>query len=180
MDIPANVPWQEPLSPNRPAYVFRRVPHPNSALTLLPLIGVLLLFPSLLSQAGGMAGIPVRSEPQVLLCNSGLAITGVALLLWSLLQWYELKSSETVKLILDEDGLGESGHADPQQDWRLPWARIQMAVLTGREQERVLRLYTVECGDRPAYLLFDYPFENIAPEIAERMAAAGKRMIVSV
>jgi hypothetical protein len=180
MDFPANMPWQERLPLTRSVFTFRRAPRPSPSFAVLPLIGALLVFPGLLSLTGGMAGISVREEPQIFICNTGLAVAGGVLLVWYLFQRAEQRSAARLRLILDESGIGESGHASPQQDWRLPWSQVQAAVLTNYAGERVLRLYTIDDADRPAYLLFDYPFEQFAPEIAERLSAVGKKMIVSV
>jgi hypothetical protein len=146
---------------------------------VLPLIAGVLLLPGLLSFTSRLMGAPLRTEASTVLWNLALAvIAGLVLLYYRARQATEMAAGK-LRLTVNTAGLAESGYPRPEQDWRLAWSQVQALELAGQGSERVLRVFTSESGDRPAYLLFDYPFDELLPALNAYLIPLGKRCRMS-
>lgn len=175
MGIPMNASWPDVAVQPPEGRTFRRVIQPNPAVAVLPLIAGILLLPGLISFTGRLMGTPLRTETLTVWWNLALAvIAGIVLLYYRALNASATYAGK-LRLTVDANGLGESGSARGEQDWRLLWTQVQLVELAGQGSDRVLRVYTAESGDRPAHLLFDYPFDELIPTLNTYLAPLGKR-----
>lgn len=165
MGVPLNTSWEKPEGLRRSPRTFQRIIRSRPAVAVLPLIAAILLLPSLLSYTGSMMGIPLRGGVETQLWNLALAVVaGLVLLYYAGLQSDE-KAASRLRLTIDCNGLAESGYKKEEQNWNLSWEAVSRVQLAGDGVDQVLRIFTIDSGDRPGYLLFDYPFEELTQEM---------------